>query len=532
MTAMNDIPAPSAAADAPGTLQDIVIVGGGTAGWMTAAALSKVLRLQRGADGRPDPGNRYRIRVVESDEIGIVGVGEATIPMIQLFNKVLEIDENEFLRETQGTFKLGIEFVNWGQVGESYMHGFGRIGQDLWTIGFDQYWQKLQQRGRAADLERYSITRAAAKANKFMRADTSLGNSPLAEIAHAFHFDASMYSKYLRRLAEARGVERIEGRIVDVTLRGSNGHVDAVLLQDGQRIGGELFIDCSGFRGLLIEQALKTGYEDWTHWLPCDRAVAVPCASVAPLTPYTRATAHGAGWQWRIPLQHRTGNGHVFCSRFISEDEATAVLLQHLDGERLAEPRPLRFTTGMRRLGWNRNVVAIGLSSGFMEPLESTSIHLIQSSIARLISFFPDRGFAQHDIDEFNRQNRIEFETIRDFLILHYHQTRRDDTPFWNHVRTMEVPASLRRRMALYQSRGRIVREGGELFAEVAWLQVMHGQGLKATGHHPLADLIPEAETVDYLASVEGVVAKCVEVMPTHAEYIARHCRAPTLPAL
>ena len=508
--------------DAP--VQDIVIVGGGTAGWMTAAALSKVLRIDRAGGGQ-----RHRIRLVESEEIGIVGVGEATIPMIQLFNQVLGMDENEFLRQTQGTFKLGIEFVNWGQVGERYMHGFGRFGQDLWTVGFDQYWQKLHQQGRAADLADYSINRAAARANKFMRADASRGNSPLAEIAHAFHFDASLYARYLRGLSEARGVQRIEGKIVDVILRGSNGHVDAVQLENGERVQGQLFIDCSGFRGLLIEQALKTGYEDWTHWLPCDRAVAVPCAAVQPLTPYTRATAHTAGWQWRIPLQHRTGNGHVFCSRFISEDEATAVLLDHLDGEPLAAPRALRFNTGMRKLGWNRNVVAIGLASGFMEPLESTSIHLIQSSIARLISFFPHGDFSAPDVDEYNRQNRLEYESIRDFLILHYHLTQRDDSAFWTHCRTMDVPASLQRRMALYQTHGRLVREGGELFAEVAWLQVLHGQGLKARGHHPLVDLIDEPEIVDYLASVRGVIGQCVHVMPTHAEYIERHCKAPLL---
>jgi tryptophan 7-halogenase len=503
-------------------IKDVVIVGGGTAGWMTAAALAKVLRIGEAA-------HRVRITLVESDEIGIVGVGEATIPMIQRFNAVLGIDENEFLRETQGTFKLGIEFVDWGRLGDTYMHGFGRIGQDLWTVGFDQYWNRLRAAGRASALERYSITRAAAKADKFMRADPQLGNSPLAEIAHAFHFDASLYAKYLRKLAEGWGVQRVEGKVVEVAqtqAAGREGHVAAITLDNGRRVEGELFVDCSGFRGLLIEQTLKTGYEDWTHWLPCDRAMAVPCESVHPITPYTRATARTAGWQWRIPLQHRIGNGHVYCSRFISDDEAAAMLVANLPGEALAAPRPLRFVTGMRRLGWNANVVAVGLSSGFMEPLESTSIHLIQASIARLISFWPDRAFAKADIDEFNRQNRLEFETIRDFLILHYHLTQRDDTPFWNHVRTMEVPASLKRRMALYQSHGRIFREAGELFAEVAWLQVFEGQGLVPARAHPLSALINEDETAQYLASVEGVIAKCVELMPTHEDYIAQHCRA------
>ena len=501
-------------------IRDIVIVGGGTAGWMTAAALSKTLRLEAGSE---EP---YRILVVESDEIGIVGVGEATIPMIQRFNQVLGIDEDEFLRQTQGTFKLGIEFVNWGRLGETYMHGFGQIGQDLWTVGFDQYWHKLAGLGQVDDLQPYSISRAAAKAGKFMRADAALGNSPLAEIAHAFHFDASLYARYLRRLSEAAGVQRIEGRVVDWQLREGDGHVQALRLQDGRHVEGELFIDCSGFRGLLIEQALKTGYEDWTHWLHCDRAMAVPCAPAGDPLPYTRATARGAGWQWRIPLQHRIGNGLVYSSQHLSDDEAAATLLANLDGEPLADPRPLRFTTGMRRLGWNRNVVAVGLASGFMEPLESTSIHLIQTAIARLLTFFPDRGFAAADRDEYNCQTRAEYESIRDFLILHYHQTQRDDTSFWRQCRTMAVPASLQRKLALYRSRGRIVRENNELFAEVAWLQVMQGQGLRPQGHHALVELIALPEVEAYLAEVRAVIENCVAVMPTHAEFIGRHCRA------
>jgi tryptophan halogenase len=506
----------------PQLIDTIVIVGGGTAGWMTAAALAKVLQ------------GRYKIQLVESDEIGTIGVGEATIPMIQLFNKVLEIDEADFMRATQGSYKLGIEFVDWGRLGDRYMHGFGRFGQDLWTVPFDQYWQRMRQQGKAQALEKYSINRMAALANRFMRADPQMGNSPLAEIVHAYHFDAGLYARYLRQYAEGRGVQRIEGRIDDVLVRGGNGHVAAVQLADGRQITGELFIDCSGFRGLLIEEALKTGYEDWTHWLPCDRAVAVPCASAPELLPYTRSTARRAGWQWRIPLQHRIGNGHVFCSRHISEDEATAVLLANLDGERLAEPRTLRFVTGMRKLGWNRNVVAIGLSSGFLEPLESTSIHLIQSSIARLLTFFPDRGFAAEDIAEYNRQGRFEFEKIRDFIILHYHLNQREDSSFWTACREMPVPESLQRKMALYRRHGRIVRENNELFAEMAWLQVMDGQNLLAQGHHPLAELIAEREVDDYLESIRTVIGKCVEVMPAHQDFIARHCAAqpPAMPAM
>ncbi|MBV8035771.1 tryptophan halogenase family protein [Roseateles sp.] len=498
-------------------LQNIVIVGGGTAGWMTAVALATVLK------------GRYGIRVVESDEIGIVGVGEATIPMIQRFNRLIELDENEFLSATCGTFKLGIEFVNWGRMGDRYMHGFGRLGRDLWPVGFDQYWHRLQATGQGHPLEQYSITRMASRANKFMPARTDIENSPLQDIAHAYHFDASLYAKYLRRLGEARGVRRTEGKITHATQRAEGrhaGHVDAVVLESGERVEGDLFIDCSGFRGLLIEQTLQTGFEDWSQWLPCDRALAVPCESAPVLTPYTRATAHRAGWQWRIPLQHRIGNGHVYCSRHISDDEAAATLLSHLDGKPLADPRPIRFRTGMRRLAWNRNVIAIGLASGFLEPLESTSIHLIQSAIQQLIDFFPDRGFNEADIAQFNRDSRFHYERIRDFVILHYHLNQRDDSEFWRDCAHMGIPQTLQDKMDLFRSHGRIVRVDNELFSEVGWLQVMEGQNLRPQRHHPLAELQSEQATFDYLESIRTVIAKCVDVMPDHAQYIAQHCAA------
>ncbi|MCU6434519.1 tryptophan 7-halogenase [Undibacterium sp. Jales W-56] len=495
-------------------IKNVVIVGGGTAGWMTAAALSTVLR------------DKYTIRVVESDEIGIVGVGEATIPMIQRFNQVLGIDENEFLRETQGTFKLGIEFVNWGKLGDRYIHGFGTIGQDLFTVRFDQYWQKMRSLGKAKDLGEYSITRMAALANKFMPPRLDVPNSPLNQIAYAYHFDASLYSRFLRKFSEPRGVKRIEGRIVQVSQRETDGHIDAVVLDSGERIEGDLFIDCSGFRGLLIEQTLNTGYEDWTHWLPCDRALAVPCESAPKLTPYTRSTAHKAGWQWRIPLQHRIGNGHVYCSQFTSDDEAAATLLANLDGKPLADPRMLKFNTGMRKLGWNRNVVAIGLSSGFLEPLESTSIHLIQSAISRLIDFFPNQGFNQTEINEYNRQSRFEYERIRDFVILHYKLNQRDDAAFWKSCAEMPVPETLAHKMELFKSSGRLLRVDNELFAEVGWLQVLEGQNLKTESYHSLVDLQTETDILEYMESVREVIAKCVEVMPDHAAYIAHHCAA------
>jgi tryptophan 7-halogenase len=493
-------------------IRDIVIVGGGTAGWMAAAALSRIL--VRG----------HRIRLVESEEIGTVGVGEATIPMIKLYNKALDLDENDFLRATRGTFKLGIEFVDWGRVGDAYFHGFGKIGHDLGLVPFHHYWLKLHQLGRAGPLADYSINTAACAPAKFMRAATERPNSPLADIAYAYHFDASLYAAYLRRYAEARGVERIEGKVVHTRLYAENGHIDSVRLDGGLDVAGDLFIDCSGFRGLLIEQALHAGYEDWSHLLPCDRAVAVPSEATRPILPYTRCTARAAGWQWRIPLQHRTGNGYVFSSAFVSEDEATATVLANLEAPPLAEPRTLRFTAGKRRRFWDRNCIAIGLSSGFMEPLESTSIHLVQSAIARLVAFFPHAGLDQADIDAFNAHSDFEFDRIRDFLILHYKATERDDTPFWTHCRTMEVPDSLQRRMDLFRANGRVFREGNEMFAEASWLQVMHGQRIVPRGYHPLVDLQPQEKVEAFVDGIRGVIGNCVEAMPTHDAYIAAHC--------
>ena len=496
-------------------LQRVVIAGGGTAGWMTAAALSKVLR------------GRIAVTLVESEEIGTVGVGEATIPMIQLFNRVLEIDEDEFIRETRGSFKLGIEFVNWGRLGARYMHAFGRFGQDLWTVPFYQYWLKQHLAGDAPPLGDFAITHRAAYRNRFMRPPGDVQNSPLNDIAYAYHFDAGLYAAYLRRQAEARGVVREEGRIAEVAVDPGRGHVTALTLTDGRRIEGDLFIDCTGFRALLIEQTLKAGWEDWTHWLPCDRAIAVPCSSASTFTPHKRSTAHRAVWQWRIPLQHRTGNGHVFCSAHVSEDEATAVLLANLDGEALAEPRTLRFATGMRRHCWQGNVVAIGLSSGFLEPLESTSIHLIQTAIARLIDFFPAQRFSAVDIDEYNRLSRFEYERIRDFIILHYHLNERTDSPFWTACREMAVPETLQAKLMLFRTHGRILRENNELFSEVAWLQVMLGQGLVPEGYHPLVDSLDGAEVARYLQEVHALIGRCAEAMPDHAQFIGQHCRAP-----
>jgi tryptophan 7-halogenase len=499
-------------------IRNIVIVGGGTAGWMTAAALSKLL---------PLAGGEHRVQLVESEEIGTVGVGEATIPMIKLFNNALEIDEFDFIRETRGSFKLGIEFVNWGRLGDSYIHGFGKIGQDLGTVAFYHYWLKMRAEGRAGALDEYSINTWAARHNRFMPAVTDRPNSPMADLANAYHFDAGLYARFLRRYAEARGVVRIEGKVSSVQQHAESGFVESITLASGQRIDGQLFIDCTGFRSLLLGETLGVGYVDWTHWLPCDRAVAVQCETTEAFTPYTRSTARQAGWQWRIPLQHRVGNGHVFSSRFISEDEATATLMANLEGPAIVEPRVLRFTTGKRETFWDKNVIAMGLSSGFMEPLESTSIHLIQTAIARLTAFWPQHGIDAADVAEFNRHADFEFDRIRDFLILHYHATERSDTPFWDYCRTMDIPDSLRCKMDVFRANGRIFREGNELFAEPSWVQVMHGQRMQPRGWHGLVDAVPDDQVFRHVEGVRQVVANCVRAMPEHSAFIDRFCAAP-----
>jgi tryptophan 7-halogenase len=498
-------------------IERVVIVGGGSAGWMAAAFLSQAL------------GRRIAIELVESDDIGIVGVGEATIPPIRNFNSALGIDEDEFVRATQASFKLGIQFRDWGRLGHSYVHGFGTMGHSTGVVDFHHFWLKMHQAGEVDRIDDYSINLLACEQNKFMRATDKYPNSPLQHIAHAFHFDAGLYARFLRAYAERHGVVRSEGRIVEVRQHAETGFVTEVVLDGGRTIAGDLFVDCSGFHGLLIEKTLQTGYEDWTHWLPCNRALAVPCVSVSPLTPYTRSTARAAGWQWRIPLQSRIGNGHVYCSDFISDDEAAAVLMANLDGEALAEPRQIRFTTGRRRRFWNRNVVAIGLSSGFLEPLESTSIHLIQKGVSRLVALFPNRGFAQADIDEFNRQSLAEFEQVRDFIILHYHASERTDSAFWNHCRTMPIPDTLREKIELFRSNGRIFRVGNELFSEVSWFQVMFGQGIVPSGYHGLVDVKPEDKIRHMLQDVKRVMHGVAELMPTHEAFIEAHCKAPPL---
>jgi len=497
-------------------IKNIVIVGGGSAGWMVAAAFAKVF------DGA------YSIRLIESEEIGTIGVGEATVPHLKLYNQTLEINETEFIKQTQGTFKLGIEFVDWARRGDKYIHGFGQIGHDHGMLPFHQYWLKAHRQGKASGLDDYSLNAAASLKGKFMTSARDVKeHSPLANIAYAYHFDAGLYAKFLRNYAETRGVRRTEGKVTQVIQRPDDGYIDAVVMENGERIEGDLFIDCSGFRGLLIEQTLKAGYEDWSHWLPCNSAVAAPCENVGPPTPFVRCTAREAGWTWRIPLQHRTGNGYVYSNQYISDDEAASNLLGWLDGRALGNPRVLRFTPGQRKKCWDKNVVAIGLSSGFLEPLESTSIFLIQSAIARIINLFPDEGFSDVIRERYNAQAAFEIERIRDFIILHYCATERDDTAFWNYCRTMSIPEPLADNIRLFRDSGRFYRNAEEMFAQPSWVEVMVGQRILPERWHPMVDQMPQAELEELVGGVKKVLANCVEVMPPHQAFIDRYCKAP-----
>jgi len=496
-------------------IKKVVIVGGGTAGWMTASAMSKVLN-----------NGKVEIELVESEEIGIVGVGEATIPHILYFNRLLGIPEDDFVKSTNGTFKLGIEFADWKSKGESYIHPFGPYGMDMEGIHFHHMWLRQQHAGTAKPIDEFNLQILAANAGKFQRSEPKLQGSPLSTIAYAFHFDAALYAKRLRKYAEENGVKRTEGKIVNVNQHAHNGHISSVELDNGKVIDGELFVDCSGFKGLLIEQTLNSGYDDWSHFLPCDRAIAVASEKLAELPPYTRATAKEAGWQWRIPLQSRTGNGLVYCSKFMSDEEALDSLFVDLNSEPISEPNFLRFKAGIRKKPWNKNVVSIGLASGFLEPLESTSIHLIQTAIARLMTNFPDKHFNQHDIDYYNARTLAEYEQVRDFLILHYRATARNDSPFWHYCRTMDIPESLQKRIDIYKENGRLYRHDNELFNEVSWFAVFNGQGISPERYHPVADMLSDKALNERMNDIHRVTQKCLDVMPTHAEFIDRHCKA------
>jgi tryptophan halogenase len=500
-------------------IERIVIVGGGTAGWMAAAVLSRL----KGGRGR-DPA----ITLIESEQIGTVGVGEATIPPFVEFNKLLEIDERELLSAVQGTFKLGIQFVNWGKVGDSYIHPFGNYGYEIGGISFHQVWRSLRQAGDRRPIQAFNAETVAAHFGRFAPTPKNQ-QGDLPPINYAYHIDAGRYARFLRTYAEARGVVRREGKVADVTLDGESGHVSSVAMDNGDLVPGDLFIDCSGFRGLLIEQALETGYEDWTHWLPCNRAVALPCQREdgSPPLPYTRATAHSAGWQWQVPLQHRNGNGHVYCSEFMEDEEAHSILVGNIAGKPAADPNFLRFVTGRRKKFWNRNVVALGLSAGFMEPLESTSIHLINTGINKLISLLSLDGITQVQEDAFNRLTRKEYERIRDFLILHYHQTSRNDSEFWNYCRTMSVPDSLTEKVELFRANGQIFREEDELFTETSWAAVMMGQGVEMQGHNPVADTLDHSTLMPEVDGMEQSIRYLVKNMPGHGDYLKSYCPAP-----
>ncbi|WKL56053.1 tryptophan 7-halogenase [Asticcacaulis sp. ZE23SCel15] len=494
-------------------IKRVVIVGGGTAGWLSAAMLARVVN------------RSIEIVLVESDEIGTVGVGEATIPPLANLFIFLGIPEHQMLAAVQGTYKLGIEFVDWYRKGHRYTHAFGSPGRDLGIVPFYEYWLKEHLAGRGGSLWDYSLNDLAAQAGRFAPLK-QVPNAPMAGLTHAWHFDAGLLAKYLRRVCEAQGVTRREGMVSGVNLRAEDGFIDSLTLSDGAVIEGDLFIDCSGFRGLLIEGALKAGYEDWTHFLPCDRAIAVPCASTQTLLPYTRATAHSAGWQWRIPLQHRIGNGHVFSSAFMAEDEARDILMTNLDGKALADPRTLSFTTGRRKASWVKNCVAFGLSSGFMEPLELTSIHLVQSGMTRFLKFFPDKGFSALEIAEYNRLTRHEYELIRDFLVLHYKATQRDDSDFWNHCRTMAIPDSLAHKIDYFREHGRLIIEEADLFRDSNWAQVLIGQGIIPKSPSPLTLTVSDEKLAEYMANMRQLLSATVAGLPDHGAYVAQNCRA------
>jgi len=498
-------------------IRTIVVVGGGSAGWMSAAALRAATRREE-----------CRIVVIESDEIGIVGVGEATLPTLKDFNRFVGIDEDDFVRNSFGTFKLAIEYVNWTRIGHSYFNPLGGLLRGALGSGntfpiLYQYLLKRAVQGQKPNLDEYELCSVAAKSNRFNRPTREIPN-----FSYAYHFDASFYAKYLRQHAEKLGTERVEGKITDVQLRADDGFIDAVILESGQRIEGDLFIDCSGFRALLAGKALKDPYEDWTHWLPCDRAWAVPCESVTPLRPYTQAIARDAGWQWRIPLQHRIGNGHVFSSKFISEEKAADTLMSNLDGRALDEPRLVRFTTGRRTNAWVKNCVTVGLASGFIEPLESTSIHLIQSSIMSLLDLFPDRRFDPLLISEYNSNMTNLFDRTRDFIILHYHATEREDTEFWRYCKNMSIPNTLAYRMEMFRKNGYIAVKPGDGFASArSWMTVMYNQGITPEAYHPLVDTLLGGHEMDSeLEKTRFNIESAIRQMPLHEDFIARNCSA------
>lgn len=491
------------------SIKQVIIAGGGTAGWMTAAALAKLLNKD------------IKVSLIESDDIGTVGVGEATIPPIRTFHKLLGIDEKLFMKATQATFKLGISFENWHKPQSDYIHSFGMTGKECWAGEFHHFWLHAKKMGNKDDFGDYCYELQAAKQGKF-------GISPHNPINYAFHMDASRYAAFLREFAENLGVKRFEGKIERVNKHADNGFIKSLLLDDGTEITGDFFIDCTGFKGLLIEQALHTGYEDWSHLLPCDSAVAVQTKGTPEIAPYTRSIAHQSGWQWQIPLQNRVGNGLVYCSRYLSDHDATQLLLNNLSSETLTEPKIIKFKTGRRRKGWNKNCLALGLASGFLEPLESTSIHLIMTGIIRFMRLFPFTGITQHAIDEYNKQLQSELESIRDFIVLHYKVTDRDDSEFWQHCKTMETPKSLAHKVALFKETGRVFLDDGDIFRVDSWVQVMLGQGIMPEQYHHVASLMNDQELSRFMQGIKQQIAQRLQQLPTHRAFIEQYCPVDT----
>lgn len=488
-------------------VKKVVIAGGGTAGWIAAAALSKQL------------GKLIEVVLVESEQIGTVGVGEATIPPMRTFHALLGIDEQEFMRATEAVFKLGIDFKNWGKIGDQYIHPFGTTGQSSYLAGFQHFWLYGKSKGINAEFDEYSLEVQAAKANKF-------AISKNGSINFAYHLDATRYAQFLRKFSENLGAKRVEGKIQHVQQH-PNGDIKALQMESGEVVEGDLFIDCTGFSGLLIDKTLKVPYEDWSHWLPCDSAIPVQTESIEPPRPYVTCTAHRAGWQWHIPLQHRVGNGNVFCSEFMSEDEAKHHLLDNVQGKVLTEPRVIKYKTGRRKVFWSRNCVALGLSSGFVEPLESTSIYMFMIGIVRLMRMFPFNGVTQSAMDEFNQQSIAELENARDFIILHYHATSREDSEFWRYCKHMDIPDSLSHRIELFKENALVFLGEQELFKISSWLHVMLGQGIMPEYYHSIFSTMSDEELVSHLSNTRKTIADTVNKLPTHQEFINHYCKAP-----
>lgn len=486
-------------------LRRIVVAGGGTAGWMAAAAISRTL------------GKVVDVTLVESDAIGTIGVGESTIPPLVTYNRLLGINEAEFMRATNATFKLGIMFDDWKDVGESYFHSFGLTGKDHWSAGFQHFWLHGLTKGHDQSYDDYCLELVAAREGKF-------AHLPDDRMNYAYQLDSTLYAKFLRKMAEADGTKRVEGKIANVEVDGESGNIATLVLESGTRIDGDLFLDCTGFRALLIGQTLGVGHEDWTHWLPCDSAIALQTESVGPAVPFTRAMAHDSGWQWRIPLQHRVGNGIVYCSHYLDKDAALDRLLGNIEGKVLTDPNVLRFGAGARLKQWHRNCIAVGLSGGFMEPLESTSIHLIQRAVLRIIRMLPAGEISERDVTEFNDQQMQDMLQIRDFLILHYKATNRRDSEFWRYCASMPIPELLEQKIELFRQTGRVFRKNEELFVENSWVQVMMGQGITPQSYHPIAEKLSDEELTRLLGTIRDMVAGTVKSLPEHAAYVSQYC--------